>query len=885
MKKLIWILLFACSSLVVVSQPYKNAQLPVEQRVADLLSRMTAEEKFWQLFMIPGEVKSGEEQQYKHGIFGFQVSASGQTSNATGQMLQYNATENARELALKINRQQQYFITQSRLGIPIIPFDEALHGLVRAGATAFPQSIGLAATWDTALMRSVATAIGTEAKARGIRQVLSPVINLANDVRWGRVEETYGEDPWLSAQMGVAFMQPIEQMGVVTTPKHLLANVGDGGRDSYPIYWSEWFLRQTHLLPFQEAFAQAGTRSVMTSYNSVNGQPATANNWILNQWLKKEQGFKGFVISDASAVGGANVLHMTGKDYPQSSALSIQNGLDVIFQTDYAHYKLFMPPFLDGSIDTAIINAAVRRVLRIKFELGLFEHPYVDENAVAHSINIARHKSIAREAAVKSFVLLKNEGMLPLKKLQRLAVIGEDAIAARLGGYSGPGNGKVSILEGLQEALKGQSTVRFAPGYSRSLKEWTVVPSAFLSHQNAGKKGTGLHAAYFDNMELNGKPVVERADAQVDFHWTLYAPDAALQRDFFAVRWTGEVTSDVTDSIAIGLDGNDGCRLYLNDVLHIDAWEKSSYHTLLKPYAFTAGKSVRVRIEFKEPVGNGHIRLIWNKDVQNHWQQLQQEALLLAQNSDAIVVVAGIHEGEFQDRAYLNLDCHQEELIEALATTGKPVTVLLVGGSAITMQRWLHKVQSVMMLWYPGEEGGYAVADVLLGKRNPAGRLPITFPVHESQLPLSYWHLPTGRGDDYHNLSGEPLFPFGYGLSYTSFTYSNLQLSSSTIKAGETAELSVDIRNTGTMDGDEVVQLYIRDELASLARPVMELKAFERITLRKGESKTVRFRITPAMLSMIQLDGNRVLEPGDFRLMLGTSSKDLRLKTTLRVTD
>jgi beta-glucosidase len=866
--------------------PYKNPKLPIEQRVEDLLARMTPEEKFWQCFMIPGEVKPGEEAKYTHGIFGFQVSAAGANSNAAGQMLQYNATEGARQLAEKINRNQRYFIEQSRLGIPIIAFDEALHGLVRGGATAFPQSIGLAATWDTALVANVANAIALEGKVRGIRQILSPVINLANDVRWGRVEETYGEDPWLSAMMGVAFMGAFERMGIVTTPKHLLANVGEGGRDSYPIYWSEWYLRQTHLLPFEWAFKKAGTRSVMTSYNSVNGEPSTSHNWILKTWLKDEIGFKGFIISDASATGGANVLHMTAADYPASSAQAMNGGLDVIFQTDYDHYKLFIPPFEDGRIGARRLDDAVRGVLRAKFELGLFENPYVDVADIEKMVSMQKQKALAREAAAKTVVLLKNEGMLPLKPgIKKLAVIGEDAMAARLGGYSGPGNGKVSILQGLEKAMPAGTTVQYAAGYTRKERDWITVPAALLTHTLDGKTNKGLKAEYFSNIDLSGTPALVRSDAQVSFNWTLYGPYEKLARDFYSVRWTGTLTPDADGAYQIGLEGNDGYRLYLNDSLWVNRWEKQSFSTTTKPYTFKKGKPVQVRIEFKEPQGNAHIRLVWNKGATNNRSQLQQQAVQLARQADAVVLVAGIHEGEFQDRAMLSLDHGQEELIEAVAATGKPVTVLLVGGSAITLSKWLNKVNAVAMVWYPGEEGGHGVADVLTGKENPAGRLPITFPVYEAQLPLSYWHLPTGRGDDYHNLSGEPLFPFGYGLSYTCFLYSNLSLENSTIKKGESTQVTCTVSNAGAYDGDEVVQLYLRDELASLARPVMELKGFQRIHLRKGESRKVSFAITPDMLEMFDAKGKRVIEPGDFRVMIGSSSRDLKLKSTLKVTE
>jgi beta-glucosidase len=325
---------------------------------------MTPEEKFWQLFMIPGAIENNNEEKYKNGIFGFQVSADSKNGDAAQQLLVYNATDDAFTLAKKINSSQKYFIENTRLGIPIIAFDEVLHGLVRGGATSFPQAIALAATWDTALVYEVAHAIAIETQARGIRQVLSPVINIASDPRWGRVEETYGEDPFLVSQMGVAFISTFEKMNIITTPKHFIANSGDGGRDSYPIHWNERLLDEIYFPPFEAAIKRGGARSVMTAYNSLDGVPCSANNWLLNKKLKGDWHFSGFVISDAGAVGGANVLHFTAKDYPESGEQAISNGLDVIFQTAYDHHNLFIPPFLNGQIAGNKIDDAVSRVLR-----------------------------------------------------------------------------------------------------------------------------------------------------------------------------------------------------------------------------------------------------------------------------------------------------------------------------------------------------------------------------------------------------------------------------------------------------------------------------------------------------------------------------------------
>src|SRR5258708_4519694 len=352
-----------CYPLLSQTLPYKNSKLSIDQRVADLLSRMTPEEKFWQLFMIPASMdvlnNAEDKVNYKNGIFGFQVSASAQGNDETQQLLKYSATESGLALASKINAIQKYFVEQTRLGIPIITFDEALHGLVRNGATVFPQSIGLAATFDTLLMSRVAAAIAEETKARGIRQILSPVINIASDVRWGRVEETYGEDPFLTSEMGVAFVSAFEKRNIITTPKHFIANVGDGGRDSYPIHFNERFLEEVHFPPFKACIERGGTRSLMTCYNSLDGVPCSANEWLLTKKLKQEWNFSGFVISDASAVGGSIVLHYTSPDFPTSGAQAINSGLDVIFQTQYKHHELFMPAFLDGRIDKQKLDDAV----------------------------------------------------------------------------------------------------------------------------------------------------------------------------------------------------------------------------------------------------------------------------------------------------------------------------------------------------------------------------------------------------------------------------------------------------------------------------------------------------------------------------------------------
>lgn len=880
---LITSILFIFNCSFAQKHTYKDPTQPIEARVKDLLSRMTPEEKFWQCFMIPGDLDDIQEGQYKHGIFGLQVSAGTKGGGAAGQLLQYNANEDAEKLTRKINNIQRFFVEETRLGIPIIPFDEALHGLMREGATSFPQAIGLASTFNLQTMNEVANAIAWETKLRGIRHILTPVINLANDVRWGRTEETYGEDPYLTSQMGIAFMSAFEKQNIVTTPKHFLANVGEGGRDSYPIHWSKRYLEETHLYPFKKAFSFAKSRSVMTAYNFLDGRPATANHWLLTEKLKNEWKFNGFIISDASAVGGPTVLHRTAKDYPDAAAQAMNAGLDVIFQTEYDHYKLFSPPFYDGRIAQERIDDAVSRVLRAKFELGLFEKPYINEKEIKQLVNL-NHKQIAEKSAAESFVLLQNKNnALPIdsKNYKNIVIIGSDAEEARLGGYSGPGNKKVSIIDGLNNLKKRYPDVNitYVKGVSWLQKHFDIIPSAYL-HNNSNQ---GLKVEYFDNVNLIGQPVLTQVAPQIDNSWTLGSPDdSKLHFDNYSIRWTGEIKAPETGTIDIGLQGNDGFRLFINNELIIDKWEKLSYSTITKPYPFEKDKSYQIKVEFRESRGNAQIKLIWNYGIANYAAEFQK-AIAAAKTADYILFVGGIHEGEFQDRALLGLGTEQENMINELSSLNKPLSVILVGGSAITMTNWKDKVDGILNVWYPGEEGGNAIAKTLFGEYNPSGKLPITYPIHEGQLPLTYNHHPTGRGDDYHNLSGEPLFPFGYGLSYTHFEMSDLQLSKKNLNSTDTLNVKVKVKNKGTRDGAEVVQLYIKDMLSSVGRPIIELKGFEKVYLKAGEEKVISLNLNIEDLAFLDEEMNWNVEKGEYRIMIGNSSKNLPLKESIYV--
>ena len=865
------ILFFACvASLQLHAQvlPYKDSSLPVETRVKDLLSRMTAEEKFYQVFMIAHDGLF-QESDYSHGIFGIEMNTSGLNEAAGQQMLDYskgNAIET--ELA-EMLRIQKYLVTKTRLGIPAVFFGESLHGVVAKGGVTYPQSIALAASFNSSLMEEVSDAIATASFQRGWRMVLSPVVNIATDVRWGRTEETYGEDPYLSSLFGAAFVRAFESKNIVATPKHFVANVGDGGRDSYPIHLDEKALNEIHYPPFRACF-DAGARGVMASYNSLNGVPCSMNANLLQHTLKENWKFNGVVISDAGAVGGANVLHNTSPDYPTSGKQAIENGMDVIFQTSIHHDKLFSSPFLKNEVRLSALDSAVARVLRVKFELGLFENPYAEY----HEIDLKIQQELALKAAEESIVLLKNENnVLPLSSnYKNILVVGEDAVECRLGGYSGNGYSLVSVLDGMKVHYEGDVGIEYARGCSRKIEKDEILPEENLSE---------IQARYFSELNFQGVEVSKKWKGVLDFYYTFYSPDERIQKEKFSAKFETVFTPSDNNWEAIGLKGNDGFRMYVNNELVIDQWEKVSFHSVLHSMKLEKGKAYNLRIEFRETFGNGQLALIGRR--KNTEAEEIQRAVSLSKKADAIVVVAGIEEGEFQDRSKLALPGNQEALILELAKTGKPIVVVLVGGSAIVMEGWLKEVDGVVMMWYAGEQQGYALANVLSGKVNPSGKLPITFPRHEGQLPLSYWHEPTGRGSDYIDGTGLPLFPFGYGRSYTTFSVRNEGVKQLQMKSSEEVTVKLKVKNTGAVAGSEVVQLYVQRPLAKQVQAVQKLKGICKVYLLPNEEKEIEFQIGKKALEEYVSDSSWKVNEGDYRIMFGTSSKEIHEEVLLQV--
>ena len=765
---------------------------------------------------------------------------------------------------------------------------------MREGATVFPQAIALAATWDSALVRRVQEASARETRSRGIRQVLSPVVNLATDVRWGRVEETYGEDVHLTGVMGRQFVRAFEGQGIIATPKHFVANVGEGGRDSYPIDVSRRALEERYFPPFRSLIVDAGARSVMTAYNSVAGSPATQSPMLMNEVLKRDWGLRGFIISDAAATGGATVLHRTEASTATAMVHALGAGLDVIFQSSWPQHRPYLRAVQQGLVPDSVLDASVLRVLRTKFALGLFDDSArIFPESAAYWAGHVTHRALAREAARASLVLLRNAptrgaATLPFRaETRRFAVIGTDADSVRLGGYSGPGIAPVSILDGIRVRAGALSTVRYARGPGRRSPTYVAVPAAQFESPQRGGVRAGLLGEYWANNSFTGAPQLVRTDPRIDFGWTLSSPGPGIPYDWYSVRWTGTLIVPAAGATRIGVEANDGYRLWIDGTLMVDAWEKRSFGARLAPVSFAGGSRHEIRLEYFESTGNARVKLVWDAGVPRDADARIAEAVQAARASEVAVVVVGIEEGEFRDRASLALPGQQEELLRAVGATGTPTVVVIVGGSAVTMSRWLDDVGAVLMAWYPGEEGGNAIADVLFGDSDPSGRLPITFPLAEGQLPLTYDHKPTGRGDDYLDLSGQPLFPFGYGLTYTRFEYSDLRIDVEGDRTGAAGDLATAqsrvrvrarVRNTGERTGDEVVQLYLRDVLTSVAQPLISLKGFARVTLAPGEARELEFVLTDEHLRLLNEEMRWVVEPGLFRVMIGASSKDIRLR-------
>ena len=848
MKKLLFSILLLFFVFLIVplraqqpSMKYRDTSLSTEERVADLVSQMTLQEKADQLLYTAPAIP--------------------------------------------------------RLGIPSYNWwNEALHGVARAGyATVFPQSITIANSWDEGLMYNVANAISDEARAKfhefqrrgktGIYQGLtfwSPNINIFRDPRWGRGHETYGEDPFLTGAMGSQFVRGMQgddpkYLKTIATAKHYAVHSGpEPLRHSFNAKVSEVDLMETYLPAFRKLIVDAGAYSVMGAYNMFRDFPCCANP-VLYGILRNEWGFKGYIVSDCWAVSDFWKYQNFSKDAAESAAAAVKAGTDLECGVDYRN---LMKAVERGLLTEADIDVAVKRIFTARFKLGMFDpDPMVPYAQIPYFVNCSDyHNSLSREAAQKSIVLLKNEDqILPLdKKIKTIAVIGPNAdnFESLIGNYNGIPKNPVTVLEGIRNKLTPETRILYAAGsdLAEGVHNMTVIPSRYLQAPDGRQGALG---EYFNNREMKGKPLFTRIDDRIEFYWEHFAPRADMPDDDFGIKWTTFLLPPVTGRYALGGWGSSGYEILLDGKSIIS--RRDEHHAFIQEYSvdLEAGKKYKIEILYKNYSGDADVRLLWSAPAND----LTAEALKTAGEADAVVLVLGLSqrlEGEEMsikidgflggDRTNLNLPAVQEKLLEVLAGTGKPIIVVLMNGGALSVNKAQEKATAIILAGYPGQQGGNAVADVLFGDYNPAGRLPVTYYKSIDQIPA--FENYDMEGKTYRFFRKEPLYPFGYGLSYTSFSYSNLQLAEK-VAAGEPVKVKVTVKNTGKVAGDEVVQLYLTDEKATTPRPIRQLEAFERISLDPGESEEVEFTLNPRQFSIINNKDKRIIEPGYFIISVG----------------
>jgi beta-glucosidase len=820
-----------------------------------------------------------------------------------------------------------------RLGVPAYEWwNEALHGVARAGAaTVFPQAIGLAATFDKNVMRDVAHVISDEARAKHhdfLRQgsharyqgltFWSPNVNIFRDPRWGRGQETYGEDPFLTSLMGVEFVKGLQQSDgtyrkLDATAKHFAVHSGpEADRHFFDVYPSERDLYETYLPAFRALVQDAGVVSVMGAYNRVNGESASASDRLLEQILRKEWGFKGYVVSDCDSVEDIFKYHKIVATAEEAAALAVKTGDDLNCGNTY---KALTAAVKQGLITEAEIDKSLTRLMLTRFQLGMFDSAdKVSWARIPYSVNQApAHDQVAYRAAQKSLVLLKNNQLLPLSgSTKKIAVIGPtaDEIMSLLGNYYGSPATPVTILQGIKAGAPAGTQVTYARGVDlvegrEDPRAAPLIESQYL-RPAAQSTEQGLKGEYFHGQELKGTPVFTRVDSRIGFRWDRGSPadnmiargelaaSAAMAKDEFSVRWTGQLLPPVSGRYEINVGANDGFRLFIDGKKILDSWQATDrLQSQSVSVDFEAGKKYAIKLEYFEGTRDAEVRLSWRMPGA---KATNEEAMEIAQAADVIVFVGGLTgdvEGEEMkviypgfaggDRTDTRLPQIQQAMLEKLHATGKPIVLVLTGGSALAVDWAEQNLPAILLSWYPGQRGGDAVADVLFGKENPAGRLPVTFYKANEKLPPFEDYSMKNR--TYRYFTGEPLYPFGYGLSYTQFAYSSLKVNDKTLKADQTVNISVKIKNTGKVAGDEVVQLYVAPLKPKHERAQKELRGVERVNIPAGETREVTFSVKPDKDFTIY-DAEKkafVVDAGKYQLQVGASSSDIRLRQDVSV--
>jgi len=789
-----------------------------------------------------------------------------------------------------------------RLHIPEYDWrSEALHGIAGAGlATVFPEPIGIAATFDTALTHQMAVAIGTEGRAKhnqavraGRRDILegldfwAPNINIFRDPRWGRGQETYGEDPFLAARMGVAFVSGMQgddpkYLRVISTPKHFAVHSGpEPSRHTRNVEVSNHDMEDTYLPAFRAAVMEGKAGSIMCAYNRVNGEPACANSFLLEHSLRGVWKFDGYVVGDCDSVDEIFSEHHFTKTIAETAALSLQRGTDnecidsYLKAPDNSDYKKYLDAVSAGLLTEAPIDTAVRRLLRARFRLGMFDPPEMVQYAQVSDSEIASpaNRELALKVAQESMVLLKNNGVLPLRpNLKQIAVIGPLAASALVlaGNYGGTPPSTTTVLEGIQKQF-GSAQVTYAEGTNFLRQESLIPPPAYSTADGQ----PGIMGEYFPNKEFKGPPLVVRRDAYINLEPLPHHQDSLTQPPGltdFSIRWTGFLTPAQSAGYRMFTSGHTN-RLWLDGKLVID--DLAPEGTAAEPVIeLQKGHKYALRLE-SIVQDDGGSELSWLSLISDPLSLALQQAV----QADVIVAVVGITsqlEGEelpvkvpgFSggDRTSLDLPKDEEDLLQALKRTGKPLVVVLMNGSALSVNWANQNADAILESWYSGEEGGTAVAQTLAGVNNPAGRLPVTFYKGVEQLPNFDDYSMENR--TYRYFKGQPLYPFGYGLSYSRFQYSNLKLSTADLREGEPLGVEVDVSNTSDRDGDEVVQVYLTFPRLSGA-PRVAMVGFSRVHVAKGEMRHVQISLGPRDLSMVNEAGVRLTAPGDYRVSVG----------------
>lgn len=781
-----------------------------------------------------------------------------------------------------------------RLGIPKYNYwSEALHGVLSSGATSFPQAVAMGATWDPELVYRVATAISDEARAlhvvagKGLTY-WSPTINIARDPRWGRNEESYSEDPYLLSRMGVAFVKGMQgndpyYLKAVSTPKHFMANNEEERRHTGSSDVDMRSMFEYYLPAFRQVIVEGKAFSIMGAYNEVNHVPSNANSFLLTDLLRRKWGFEGYVVSDCGAVGDMVEGHHFFKTGAEAAARSILAGCDLDCGIEYR--QNLKEALEKGLLDVKDLDRALERVLSARFRLGEFDPPEIVpySSITKEKLECKENQDLALEVAQKSIVLLKNSGILPLnkEKTKTIAVIGPNAAEAQLGIYAGWPRVQVSPLEGImtKAAALGIKT-EYSVGCAISRGSLRPIEPQYFD-KIEGTEKTGMKGEYFDNMNLAGKPVFTRIDSMVDFNFGTGSPAPGVPEDHFSIRWKGKIIPPETVH-HIGTSTDDGARLYVNGKLLINDWTDHGETPNSAEVELQAGKEYEVEFDQYDDELGACARLTWDLGQSDF-----TGAKEIAARNDAVILVLGTSPAisrEELDRTEIELPQIQRDLIAEVASVNPNIVILLVNGGPVALSGMEDKAKAIVDAWYDGEFGGTAIAGVLFGDINPGGKLPETFYTSTQQLPPKSDYDLINHPRTYMYFEQPVLFPFGHGLSYTQFEYSNLELSSSKIMKDGELEIKFTIQNTGRMKGDEVAQVYAHNGTASIKVPINQLKRFQRITLAPGERKTLTFKVPASEFSFYDTRTNDLkTEPGTWNIQVGSSSKDIRLKNTFTI--